>query len=200
MPETVSILSDSEVAKSIRAFDKWTGRKLRPGFPVKISIKNPASGRGGSNVAYLLGQLIDFVVLNDDEEPRIMTPRGKNLCSNNNGTQLFIVSGMRRPRPSDDFSRLEEEYVRQSLKKFDKFHWEPGDGSCFVAPLPVIPDHGEFIGYLGAVTYKTKKEGDHKPMQYLHAFQLPLAAVVRAGKELFIVGGGYTVEPRGIVK
>lgn len=59
------------------------------------------------------------------------------------------------------------------------------------------------LGTLEEVTYSTHKRGDG-PSRYVHSFgeeggQKPDLAVDVDTRDLVLVGGDYTVEPRGIV-
>jgi hypothetical protein len=59
------------------------------------------------------------------------------------------------------------------------------------------------LGRLESITYSTNKRGDG-PSDYVHTFgeeggRKPRLAVDAETRDLVIVGGDYTVEPRGIV-
>jgi hypothetical protein len=58
------------------------------------------------------------------------------------------------------------------------------------------------LGKLVSLVYRTRKGGDGGETDYAHDFgpDLPLLCYTIETKRLVIADGGYTVEPRGIVR
>jgi hypothetical protein len=68
---------------------------------------------------------------------------------------------------------------------------EPGDNAKLIG-----------LGELVSVTYRTKKKGDRRDTDYVHKFEKTRPVLAYGDKDgrLFIAGGDYKVEARGIVK
>lgn len=60
---------------------------------------------------------------------------------------------------------------------------------------PVVVELGELVG----VIYRSDKGRSGRPLTYIHRMENPPRLVSNAeGTQLYIVGGGYRVTPRGI--
>jgi hypothetical protein len=90
--------------------------------------------------------------------------------------------------------------VGQAADRFTSFHWGRSPRRRLETTLPREPRALVELGRLEAVEYATSKVGDG-PSIYRHKFtsRRPRLAVDVDGHQLFIVGGGYKVQPRGIV-
>jgi hypothetical protein len=83
------------------------------------------------------------------------------------------------------------------------FHWGRQPSRNVRVGVSPLPDKLVQLGRLEAVTYSTKKGGEGL-QHYEHAFgetgkRKPNLAMDARTKRLHIVGGGYSVEDRGIV-
>lgn len=100
----------------------------------------------------------------------------------------------RRPNPG----RAAE---KRAARDYTDFHWGNPPEGTIEADAPAI-EPGEVVwtlGELAEVAYETTKRNEHAI--WVHAFQAPrpVLAFSESG-HLLIVGGGYEVTPRGIVK
>ena len=93
--------------------------------------------------------------------------------------------------------------LERAEKFYRSFHW--GRGHKRVARVKVAKQPRTLVelGRLDAIEYATTKKGDG-PSVYRHKFgeeggRRPRLAVDVDNKRLHVVGGDYTVEPRGIV-
>ncbi len=55
------------------------------------------------------------------------------------------------------------------------------------------------MGALVSVTYRTRKGLDRKLVDYEHFFERPLPRLCFTSGGIIIAGGGYKIDPRGIV-
>ncbi len=86
---------------------------------------------------------------------------------------------------------------------YQAFHWGHPAKSSRRVKVPKTPRTLVDLGRLDAVEYSTSKKGDG-PSTYRHKFgeeggRRPRLAVDVESQRLHVVGGDYTVEPRGIV-
>lgn len=91
--------------------------------------------------------------------------------------------------------KLAEDFYRD-------FHWGDEPDGFAVAEFPKPPKVATKLGTLHAVTYETVKDGEKALWE--HEFgeeggDKPDLVVDPTNQQLHIVGGDYTVEPRGIV-
>ena len=91
--------------------------------------------------------------------------------------------------------------LERCLEEYEKFHWGIPPKEVLVFKVKRIPKVVYVLGKLYAVIYDTIKGGDRKPTLYIHPFDSPKPYLVSdaEGRQLYIVGGRYRVEPRGIV-
>jgi hypothetical protein len=83
------------------------------------------------------------------------------------------------------------------------FHWGHEAKRSIPVKVPKTPRTLVQLGRLEAVEYTTNKKGDG-PSTYRHKFgeeggRRPRLAVDIESRRLHVVGGDYTIEPRGIV-
>lgn len=93
----------------------------------------------------------------------------------------------------EDFDHAAREYV--------KTHWGlrgPVTSRRLRVPNPFAETPVE-MGSLVAVVYRTRKGLDHELVDYEHEFERPLPRLCFTSAGLIIAGGGYRVDPRGIV-
>lgn len=90
--------------------------------------------------------------------------------------------------------------IEGAIKRYKKFHWGIPYGKVFNFEMPPIPESINGIGELAIVGYTTQKKGDKEPTLYIHGFHNP-PPILCADKtgQMYVVGGIYTIEPRGIV-
>ncbi len=96
---------------------------------------------------------------------------------------------------SEELERAEDFYR--------SFHWGRGHKRVARVKVPPAPRTLVELGRLDAIEYATTKKGDG-PSVYRHKFgeeggRRPRLAVDVRNNRLHVVGGDYTVEPRGIV-
>jgi hypothetical protein len=95
----------------------------------------------------------------------------------------------------------ERKMLEKALDEYTKFHWGVDPDKIFVADDVKVPKVVYMLGYLKAVIYTTKKQGDEGETDYIHYFKKPLPILCADvnGNQLYIVGGGYKVKEEGIV-
>jgi len=89
--------------------------------------------------------------------------------------------------------------TRLAARRFAGFHGETPSESVRVK-LPPAPKAMYTLGELEAVTYNAVVDGEHA--RYIHRFKKksrPLLAVSSDGKQLYLIGGSYSITDRGIV-
>ena len=100
-----------------------------------------------------------------------------------------------------------QEQLKKAFNFYEKFHWGIPSRKVIETELE-IPTAGRdgirrmvALGYLRGLIYQSTKEGEKKDQNYIHALEpvLPLLCTDEDGLRLFIVGGDYKVEARGIV-
>lgn len=94
------------------------------------------------------------------------------------------------------------EQAEAAADEFTEFHWGDEPDAVLQAELPAIEPGATLavLGELVRVDYATHKRGE--AATWWHAFQRrrPLLASTCSGRpRLVVVGGDYTIEPRGIV-
>ena len=97
--------------------------------------------------------------------------------------------------------------ARRELKKvlddYNKFHFGFEATKLYKVKKFKVPDRMFMLGMLKLLVYETRKKGDIKNTLYIHKLSspYPVLAADRMGKgaQLFILGGSYSVEERGIV-
>lgn len=97
--------------------------------------------------------------------------------------------------------------LRKAFEFYEKFHWGIPSRKIIQTELEIPKAdaqgirHMVALGYLRGLIYQSTKEGEKKDQNYIHALEpaLPLLCTDEDGLRLFIVGGDYRVEPRGIV-
>jgi len=97
--------------------------------------------------------------------------------------------------------------LKKAFEFYEKFHWGIPSRRIIEAELEIPTAdargvrHMVALGYLRGLIYQSAKEGEKKDQNYIHALEpvLPLLCTDEDGLRLFIVGGDYRVEPRGIV-
>lgn len=92
--------------------------------------------------------------------------------------------------------------VRKAVDFYRDFHWGDDAEEVIETPVAPVPSALTEIGTLRSVVYETHKGGEHATWE--HEFgeeggEPPTLAVDPENEKLHIVGGTYTVEPRGIV-
>lgn len=92
------------------------------------------------------------------------------------------------------------EEIEEAIKRYKKFHWGIPFGKAFKFEMPSTPETVSGIGELAICGYVTQKKGDKEPTLYIHGFHNPppILCADETG-QLYVVGGVYTIEPRGIV-
>lgn len=86
-----------------------------------------------------------------------------------------------------------------AAKSFAQFHGRPSDKTVRVnVPTLKMPARMFALGKLREIVYE--RPDDKTP--YLHKFRKPFALLCSdaRGRRLYIVGGGFKVTPRGIVR
>jgi len=103
--------------------------------------------------------------------------------------------------------------LAKALDTYRGFHWGKIPQEAYVYPDIKLPKPVKVAGrskpcrvfnVLGEITgivYRTTKGKDGEPVLYVHSFDdpFPLLATDNGRKQLFVFGGGYTIEDRGIV-
>lgn len=92
--------------------------------------------------------------------------------------------------------------MERAAKFYRDFHWGDEPDGFVTAEFPKPPRVATKLGTLHAVTYETVKDGEKALWE--HEFgeeggEKPDLIVDPDNQQLHIVGGDYTVEPRGIV-
>jgi hypothetical protein len=100
----------------------------------------------------------------------------------------------KNPRPSPAaLERAQREYV--------KTHWGERGRAKVTATYAADPSEpSTALGELVEVTYRTRKGGDDGLVDYVHAFKTPRPLLAFNSGGLLVLGGGYTVTERGIVR
>jgi len=93
------------------------------------------------------------------------------------------------------------EHLEEAKKKYEAFHWGT-QGKVKEATLPKPPKFAFAIGKIVSIAYETTKDGETATWE--HEFgeeggERPDLVADSKNHKLFIVGGDYKVEPRGIV-
>ena len=100
--------------------------------------------------------------------------------------------------------RIPDDELQQALKFYTDFHWGFQPDKLYPIEPVVFPPALAMLGYWRAVVYQSAKMGDAKdksrPVWYVHTFKppFPILASDPQGNQIFVVGGGYQIEPRGI--
>lgn len=89
--------------------------------------------------------------------------------------------------------------LRQAADLFERFS---GHEATHVerVDVPALPREAVFVGLLDGVLYTAVRDGVRE--RYIHKFRLrdrPVLAVSGDGRQLLVLGGGYTFTERGIV-
>lgn len=92
--------------------------------------------------------------------------------------------------------------MQQAEKFYKDFHWGDEPDKFVEAEFPRAPKVATKLGALHEITYETTKDGE--TALWTHEFgeeggNRPDLVVDVSNQQLHIVGGDYTVEPRGIV-
>jgi hypothetical protein len=109
-------------------------------------------------------------------------------------------------------SRANRELAK-ALDVYRGFHWGKIPKAVLVMPDIQLPKPVKVtgrakpcrifnvLGEMTGIVYRTTKGRDGEPVLYVHSFDepFPLLATDNKRKQLFILGGGYTIEDRGIV-
>lgn len=108
------------------------------------------------------------------------------------------------PAPFRRSARLnprQRDRVERAKKFREEFHWGIPAKKILRRKVSPPPKVLVGLGALEAVTYRTNKKGDG-PSSYIHDFEAPrpVLAMDVDNRRLHIVGGGYDVEDRGIVR
>lgn len=90
--------------------------------------------------------------------------------------------------------------LNRAAREWTAFHW--GDEPTELLDARVyVPSPGEALMVLGSlrrVDYETQKDGQHAI--WFHEFSRPRPYLCASSRgSLLVVGGGYRIEPRGIV-
>ena len=94
---------------------------------------------------------------------------------------------------------------KKGLKVFSGFHWGRDVDEIRKVIVDPPPDVLVHLGLLKTVAYETRKlgpDGDHgDPVIYVHSFDSPFPILCSSqdSKGLWIIGGNFRVEDRGIV-
>ena len=89
--------------------------------------------------------------------------------------------------------------MNKAAKKYTQFQWGKPVDKVFEVKRPCAKGNMYFLGHLTGITYRTEKN-DGEIIDYVHDFKEPFAVLCADETDtLFIVGGGYKIEPRGIV-
>lgn len=90
--------------------------------------------------------------------------------------------------------------VEEAIKRYKKFHWGIEYNKAFEFNDIPSPKVVYALGEIVIIGYSCLKKGDDKPALYIHGFHNPppILCADKSG-QLFVIGGGYVVEPRGIV-
>lgn len=102
---------------------------------------------------------------------------------------------------------LPQDELRKAIKFYKEFHWGIPMDKMIAVDKPEVPNSMVFLGYLRGVLYQTTKKDDGKDTFYFHSFSpdkkdkfpFPILACDASARQLFIVGGRYHIEGRGIV-
>ena len=92
--------------------------------------------------------------------------------------------------------------IENANKEYEKYHWGLAPDSLVVLDKRIIiPSTLVMLGVLRGVLYQTTKKGDNPNTVYLHTFKDPCPYLTADAKmrNLYMVGGSYKIEPRGIV-
>lgn len=87
----------------------------------------------------------------------------------------------------------------EGIEDYKAFHWGEQARSVIEIDRPRVQGPLVMVGPLTSVSYLAKKN-EKEVCEYVHDFDepLPVLAFDRTGK-LHILGGGYSIQPRGIV-
>lgn len=92
--------------------------------------------------------------------------------------------------------------LAEAEKKYKGFHWGgiPDEVHLLEGRI-IIPDTLVVLGVLRGLIYQTSKNGDPSETFYIHAHKMPcpfLCCDIKE-KDLYIIGGSYKIEDRGII-
>lgn len=99
-------------------------------------------------------------------------------------------------------SKKAKKELEKALKFYEDFHWGVLPDKVYVVDFEMPKNNVVVVlGLLKGVIYETKKGNDKKPVEYIHAFEppYPLLCCDVNKKQLYIIGGSYRIEKRGIV-
>lgn len=92
--------------------------------------------------------------------------------------------------------------LKTASQNYTKYHWgvDP-DKLILLDKRIIIPSNLIMLGVLKGVLYQTTKKGDNPNTVYMHTFKdpCPYLASDEKMRNLYIIGGSYKIEPRGIV-
>jgi len=92
--------------------------------------------------------------------------------------------------------------IKTAINRYSDYHWgKAPDKIELIDKRILIPDTLVVLGVLRGLLYQTTKRGDPSNTIYIHAHKKPypyLCSDVEM-KNLYIIGGSYKIEDRGIV-
>lgn len=141
-----------------------------------------------------MGHLVSLVYEDGPDVVRVEFPPPRPFLAEQHRTgDLFIVRGGRAKRARAG---------AVSRKRYEQINWGERDPRVTVRNLPRV-SFGESYAELGPlleVTYESDKSGE--VTHWVHAFEKPLPLLVEHEPSggLFLLGGGYRVTSRGIVR
>ena len=100
--------------------------------------------------------------------------------------------------PKASYSGNEIGDSSQEEDKFTEFHWGKSPDSILVLQY-FPPQEKNIIAVVTGIMYRTEKNGDGKKVIYVHGFDRPFPYLGKEHGKYYLVGGGYTVEEKGIV-
>jgi len=92
--------------------------------------------------------------------------------------------------------------LKKATTNYNRYHWGRNpDQLILIDKRIIIPSNLVELGILRGVLYQTSKKGDPDNTIYIHTFKDPCPYLVCDSdmKNLYIIGGSYKIEDRGIV-
>lgn len=91
--------------------------------------------------------------------------------------------------------------VDKAIRSYEGFHWGKSPEEVLDLDYEDAPDVVHTMGQLAGIAYVTKKGKSGEDVVYIHEFKPPYAHLATSPERrgLYIMGGGYKIEDRGIV-